>query len=180
VNKSILIIAVLSGVVFSSSGCDLLLKVVDREMAEEKRLVGDINKYNQKVKEIQETLKEIGYNPGSVDGKLGAKTREAIESFQKDYDLKISGYLDKKTWKEISLIRKTNIIYLNKFDVRQVQTALKNAGIDPGSIDGKMGAKTKEAIKEFQASHNLVRDGKVGSKTWRKLKKYLLTEWDQG
>ena len=57
---------------------------------------------------------------------------------------------------------------------RQIQTALKNAGFDPGLIDGKLGPKTKKAIKDFQAANRLAVDGKVGPKTWAKLSKYLL------
>ncbi|MDD5424206.1 MAG: peptidoglycan-binding domain-containing protein [Candidatus Omnitrophica bacterium] len=56
---------------------------------------------------------------------------------------------------------------------RQVQTALKNAGYDPGTIDGKLGQKSKKAIKDFQAANGLKADGKVGPKTWSKLSAYL-------
>lgn len=57
---------------------------------------------------------------------------------------------------------------------RQIQTALKNAGYDPGVIDGKIGRRTRQAITEFQKANNLNADGKVGPKTWGLLKKYLL------
>ena len=57
--------------------------------------------------------------------------------------------------------------------MKQIQKALKNAGYDPGSIDGRYGKKTKDAIKDFQRAKNLKSDGKVGKKTWRLLRKYL-------
>lgn len=57
--------------------------------------------------------------------------------------------------------------------VKQIQIALKNAGYSPGTIDGKMGKKTKSAIRAFQRSNDLKVDGKVGKRTWRILKKYL-------
>jgi peptidoglycan hydrolase-like protein with peptidoglycan-binding domain len=50
---------------------------------------------------------------------------------------------------------------------------LKNAGYDPGAIDGKLGKKTREAVKAFQTANNLKVDGKVGSQTWGMLKEYL-------
>jgi peptidoglycan hydrolase-like protein with peptidoglycan-binding domain len=59
---------------------------------------------------------------------------------------------------------------------RQIQTALKNAGYDPGPIDGKIGAKTRKAVKDFQAANGLKADGKVGPKTWAKLNAYILRE----
>lgn len=59
---------------------------------------------------------------------------------------------------------------------RQIQTALKNAGYDPGPIDGKMGVMTMSAIRNFQKANNLVADGKVGPRTWEILQKYYAGE----
>jgi len=56
---------------------------------------------------------------------------------------------------------------------QEIQQALKNANLFQGKIDGNIGPKTKRAIKEFQTRNNLNADGKVGSKTWEKLKVYL-------
>lgn len=58
-------------------------------------------------------------------------------------------------------------------DVKEVQVALKNAGFDPGSVDGKLGRRTKAAIMDFQTANNLKPDGKVGPKTWSKLSRFL-------
>jgi len=55
----------------------------------------------------------------------------------------------------------------------EIQTALKNAGLYLGAIDGKIGPMTKAAIEAFQKANGLVVDGKVGSKTWQLLSKYL-------
>ncbi len=57
--------------------------------------------------------------------------------------------------------------------VTQIQTALKNAGYDPGAVDGKLGKKTREAVMSFQTANNLKVDGKVGSQTWGLLKDFL-------
>ena len=56
---------------------------------------------------------------------------------------------------------------------KEIQAALKNAGIYTGTIDGAIGKETKEAIRKFQAANNLNPDGAVGSRTWSILKKYL-------
>jgi len=58
----------------------------------------------------------------------------------------------------------------------QIQEALNKAGYYKGQIDGIIGAKSKEAIKNFQKDNGLVADGKVGPKTWSKLKQYLNKE----
>jgi peptidoglycan hydrolase-like protein with peptidoglycan-binding domain len=56
--------------------------------------------------------------------------------------------------------------------VSQIQTALKNAGYAVG-VDGKMGSKSRSAIKDFQKANELQADGKVGKKTWALLEPYL-------
>lgn len=56
---------------------------------------------------------------------------------------------------------------------KQIQVALLNAGYNPGSIDGKMGDQTSDAIKAFQRANNLHADGKVGKDTWKLLGQYL-------
>jgi len=56
----------------------------------------------------------------------------------------------------------------------EIQTALKNAGFYTGSVDGKIGPKTKKAVEEFQKANGLKADGKVGPKTWALLGKHLI------
>lgn len=58
---------------------------------------------------------------------------------------------------------------------KDIQIALQNAGFYKGKIDGDIGPLTEKAIREFQAKHGLIVDGKVGPKTWAMLSKYLLT-----
>jgi lipid-binding SYLF domain-containing protein len=49
--------------------------------------------------------------------------------------------------------------------VRQVQTALKNRGFDPGSIDGVMGPKTMMAVRNFQSSQGMTASGMIDEPT---------------
>ena len=56
---------------------------------------------------------------------------------------------------------------------QEIQQALKQAGFYQGAIDGKIGPKTQQAIKEFQQAHQLKVDGKVGPRTWAALQPYL-------
>jgi peptidoglycan hydrolase-like protein with peptidoglycan-binding domain len=60
--------------------------------------------------------------------------------------------------------------------VEEIQKALKNANLYVGKIDGVMGAKTKKAIVDFQTQSSLKPDGKVGPKTWEKLRAHLIKE----
>jgi peptidoglycan hydrolase-like protein with peptidoglycan-binding domain len=60
-----------------------------------------------------------------------------------------------------------------KPSTREIQQALKNAGFYQGTVDGKIGSQTREAIKEFQRVHGLKDDGVVGKQTWAKLNVYV-------
>jgi len=46
---------------------------------------------------IQKRLLELGYDPGVADGLMGAKTKDAIKSFQRDNSLEETGIIDEKT-----------------------------------------------------------------------------------
>lgn len=54
-------------------------------------------------------------------------------------------------------------------NVKDIQQALKNAGFDPGTVDGIRGRQTIAAIKQFQAANGLTADGIVGPNTAAKL-----------
>ena len=54
-----------------------------------------------------------------------------------------------------------------------IQKALKNAGYYQGTVDGKIGSATKDAVKAFQRDNGLEADGVVGRRTWDKLKVHV-------
>lgn len=54
-------------------------------------------------------------------------------------------------------------------DVTRLQQLLRNAGFDPGPIDGIFGPRTQAAVVAFQRSRNLTPDGIVGVNTWTAL-----------
>ncbi|MGA2986163.1 MAG: peptidoglycan-binding domain-containing protein [Terriglobia bacterium] len=49
------------------------------------------------VKKVQETLRDKGYNPGPIDGVMGAQTRAAIRQYQTAENLPVTGHLDDET-----------------------------------------------------------------------------------
>ena len=54
---------------------------------------------------------------------------------------------------------------MSKDKVKEVQSALKSKGMDPGPEDGVLGPKTQQAIREFQKSNNLQATGRIDDKT---------------
>jgi putrescine transport system substrate-binding protein len=51
----------------------------------------------EKVKSSQEALKQLGYEPGPVDGKFGPATLASVEVFQQDAGMKVDGLLTRNT-----------------------------------------------------------------------------------
>ncbi len=189
--KGYIIVSILMLLTFY--GCNIVPKSVQYQREEEK-LVGSTDIINPKIEEVQVILKSEGYEPGNTDGRMGKETRDSIKAFQESIGLRSTGYIDKSTLTQLEDSRRTKEILESKKDyalkskeVRQkdsqkaefkpttkdMQAALKNAGFDPGSLDGKMGPRTRQAIKDFQKSKGLVPDGAVGPKTWASLSKYL-------
>lgn len=64
----------------------------------------------------------------------------------------------------------SSVIRVPGVEVKDVQRALARAGFNPGPVDGRLGKKTKAAIKAFQRRNNLKADGIVGERTWSLLK----------
>jgi len=62
-----------------------------------KKVVGEV-KSRPKVKQIQMALKNAGYSPGPIDGRMGRQTRSAIRQFQSAHNLAVDGKVGKKTW----------------------------------------------------------------------------------
>jgi len=56
---------------------------------------------------------------------------------------------------------------------REIQLALRETGFYHGTIDGKQGPQTREALKAFQRSQGLTPDGVAGPKTQTALAKFL-------
>lgn len=54
--------------------------------------------YYQFVIRIQTALRNAGFRPGLIDGKIGKQTLSALKRFQEANDLTPDGRVDKQTW----------------------------------------------------------------------------------
>ena len=106
--------------------------------------------------ELQNQVQELQARISFLEEELQGKDQEI-------------SYLESELEKTPSTETSTTV----QLSVRQVQTALKNAGFYKGSIDGKLGKQTKDAIKKFQKAHGLKTDGVVGKRTASELSKHL-------
>jgi peptidoglycan hydrolase-like protein with peptidoglycan-binding domain len=57
------------------------------------------------VRQVQERLKEAGFNPGPADGQLGAQTKDALKEYQKAHGLPQTGQLDEPT-RELLMVQR--------------------------------------------------------------------------
>ena len=56
------------------------------------------------VRIVQQSLKDAGYNIRTVDGIFGNETYRALIAFQRDNDIKITGVVDRATWRQLKEI----------------------------------------------------------------------------
>lgn len=73
-------------------------KVETAEQVKEKSALKGKVKAHPSIKDVQNALKNAGFDPGKADGRMGKQTREAIKAFQKANNLKVNGKVNKKTW----------------------------------------------------------------------------------
>lgn len=111
------------------------------------------------VKKVQETLRDKGYDPGPVDGVLGAQTREAISQYQKAENLPVTGHLDAQTAGKLGV------------EQESVGDDFKSAGKDVGRGGEGVGHEMKQG-KPIAAGKDLGQGvGKAGKKVGEGVKK---------
>jgi hypothetical protein len=57
--------------------------------------------YSVLTRDVQELLRVLGYTPGAIDGRYGARTRSAVESFERDRGWPASGRVSELLRKEL-------------------------------------------------------------------------------
>ena len=110
--KFILSIVILSAITLNSSGCDFVYRLLQKEGAEERDILGESvpSVSNPAIVEVQKLLKLYGYRPGNIDGQLGLNTRNAVEKFQKDHHLKPTRFVDQETWAQLNIFSETGLV----------------------------------------------------------------------
>ncbi len=119
-----------------------------------------------KVKKMQKRLADLGYPVGNVDGSFGDATLYALNLFQGDAGYKERNYansdvLEKLYSKKAPSYDAFATLKKGKKGIRVflLQSYLKNAGYDPGTIDSSYGANTETAVKNFQTAQNIPATG---------------------
>lgn len=142
------------------------------------------------IRKLKELLSEAGYDDVEGGNSFGARTREAVRSYQQTRKLEVDGIVGLQTWTAL----------LNDFppvaaddpspfkvesrtvpdrptlesrsrgsEVEELQRRLADGGFDPGSVDGVFGPRTRAAVVAFQKASGLETDGICGPRTWKAL-----------
>ena len=121
------------------------------------------------VRDLQEALKALGYDPGLVDGVFGARTETVVKKFQRDREIAADGVVGRVTWINIDETDQSHPVLQvgsTGLPVRRLQSRMSAVGFDTGGVDGRFGADTEAAVKKLQKDFNLSVDGVVGPQTW--------------
>lgn len=92
----------------------------------------------EEVRKLQERLNELGYSVGQADGDFGNKTKTAIEQFQKDNGLEVTGIADAKT---------QELLFSDKVIKRTVSSADSNTSSNSDQV--KAIASGIDYVKDF-------------------------------
>ncbi|MBX3597037.1 MAG: peptidoglycan-binding protein [Rhizobiaceae bacterium] len=137
---------------------------------------------DEQLQSVQSALKQLGYYSGEVDGLVGPNTSAAISAYQQRTGMAVTGKVDARLLKDLGIDGITGSIEPVPVPVRQVaspepesllvkiQTGLKAFGNSGIEVDGRMGAKTRAGIKEFQALFGLPQTGEPDEAVYRKMK----------
>ena len=148
------------------------------------------------VRKLQEDLHELDFYDGVISGKYGGLTQEAVRLFQKKHGLDADGIAGPKTLKKIASLMgesteseiptigsilspalqtsTTTLRHGMQGDaVEKLQEDLDELDYYTGSVTGRYGNLTKEAVRLFQRDYDLTSDGIAGPKTLAKIKSVL-------
>ena len=111
------------------------------------------------MRNAQQSLGNLGYYSGSVDGLYGKKTEAALRAFQRQSGLAETGHLDEDTYALLTKYPSDSI------DAKAIQQRLIDLGYLIGAADGKIGPKSTKALELFQRLNGLKTTGKADAGT---------------
>jgi peptidoglycan hydrolase-like protein with peptidoglycan-binding domain len=129
------------------------------------------------VQNVQAKLQQAGVYTGRIDGIWGTDSDAALERFQQQHQLQVTGQLNEATAATLGLNPATLLAattpvpapppadHLLPASVRAVQARLGTLGFYNGPVDGVWGQGTETAIQGFQRARSLPPDGQLGPAT---------------
>lgn len=141
----------------------------------------------QAVRDLQQRLTQLGFNPQGIDGIFGPNTLAAVKAFQASCGIAVDGIVGPQTWGRLDSAGAAPAAPAAPAPsggsgsgpmlqdgstgsaVAALQQRLTQLGFNPQGVDGVFGPDTLAAVKAFQASQGITVDGIVGPQTWGRL-----------
>lgn len=118
------------------------------------------------VERVQGALKGLSFYAGNVDGLNGPATEKAIRAYQEKNGLEATGKIDQPLLHRLGGDDTTGAIAPQAAGtpeqvalLKQIQEGLRAFGSADITVDGLMGNRTRNALKEFQSLFGLPEDG---------------------
>jgi peptidoglycan hydrolase-like protein with peptidoglycan-binding domain len=106
--------------------------------------------------EIERQLQQHGYSVGAVDGVIDADARQAIQAYQADAGLAITGTADDPL---LAHLQTSDVAPMPRSALMEVQWILNQLGYLDEPSDGVMGPKSTAAIRRYQGDRGLAITG---------------------
>ena len=135
----------------------------------------------QAVQLVQRQLRQLGAYGGRIDGVWGPDSQAALERFQQQHNLQVTGQLNEATAATLGLTPGTLLAagepappvvpppipgsQLSRNSVAAIQSRLRDLNFYRGAVDGVWGASTQQAIEQFQQGRGLQPNGQLNPAT---------------
>lgn len=129
------------------------------------------------VMEVQRELNQLGYNAGPADGLMGARTRSAIQAYQRDSNLRVDG---QATASLLSHLRGTArggtpaapapVAEPRSQQIANIQNTLRSLGYRIERPSGQLTDETRAAIRSYESDHGLLMSGEPSAELLRHMR----------
>ncbi|HEV8724957.1 MAG TPA: peptidoglycan-binding domain-containing protein [Candidatus Binatia bacterium] len=104
------------------------------------------------IRTLQLRLREVGFDPGPVDGVAGAKTKAAFARFQSGCSnvRPLMENASEATAQNLAVSQAADKVP-GRQETQAIQIQLRNAGFNPGPVDGIFGNKTRSVLARLKA-----------------------------
>ncbi|MGL1833606.1 peptidoglycan-binding domain-containing protein [Rhodocyclaceae bacterium SMB388] len=136
-----------------------------------------VAQYSSTVLGLQRELNQLGFDAGPADGLMGARTRSAIQAYQRDNQLLVDG---QPTASLLSHVRATaqsrtpapaaSRSELSSQQVADIQEALRGLGYTTGRASGRLDDETRAAILSYESDHGLLMSGEPSTELLRHMR----------
>jgi len=121
------------------------------------------------VRQVQKILNKRGFKTGGVDGRMGPQTQAALVNFQRSEKLPPTGKLDNPTLTALGVQKTEAASKYGAATIRKAQATLNARGFKAGPANGVMGDSTRDALRAFQRSENIVVTRNLNPRTLARL-----------